>query len=1239
MTTTGSRDKVFISYRRTDSRDAATAIRLWLGRRLGDDAIFQDVTGIEPGDDFPEILTAQLQRASHVLAVIGKGWFAASDGWGNRRLDDQRDWVRRELEYALSQQSIIVIPLLLDGAVLPSDRDASRALPQSLVGLASRNSVKVDLDHIDRCLEPVARKIGGGVAKVGVLHRSLRVLGPVEICSDGRTIVAEPRPRLLFVLLALAEGQVVPERQLVDAVWGVAAPARAESALRTYVAGARRIASGLGMEIARTDSGYVLQGSMDFIDLREFTRLEGRCLAGPPATRLVELREADALWRGNALADLRQFRGGDDQGVALDHRRAVIRDRLLEALVENGAVDEAIVGLTERARADGWDTRIQVLLGQAVYYSGQQARALEFVQSRMKDWRDIKGLDPPDALCRLESSLLNGELVIPPRSATGPPVPTELAGLAHDRFFGRRAELAEVLRVLNDVAAMGRSRIVRLQGDPGSGKSQFLAEAAKRAGHAGWQCVYAWCEEGASPAYAPLSAALRLDAVEGKIPTAEFDRGPGSPWAKHEHLREALRNQAAAAPLLVLLDDCHWLDEPSRTFLRHLDRTPLASPVVVCMAQRASVTDDWASGRLAEITLMGYSADEVREVAIAHGLDQSWSDAVLSATDGLPLLVHDAVSRTGPELSSVAVAAHSGHLLLADRWHSMNDRARDIVRQAASLGAHFTLDQLVRCCEADADTVFDAVDTAYRNGIFKFDATVARRCRFSHATMRAGVLDATPPTQRSRLHLSVLTHLGPSLNELSAWNHATEASLVIPPDALVGFAIAAIQRLLTDLSFADGLTVVDGVREQIGDQYAALTPETAARLCLVEAKVRAAVGELGRARMLFDDCSRHAASSRDTLIRTESDRAAAALGYFVQEDPTIRARLVQRMAELSAVAPLTARFELLHQIADSDLMMARYVEADIAIEKLTQLAEQETDDYREALLCGVLHLRAHLLGMSQARTAIASRIHRLSRTPVNARVESRIARIDIIEALHEGDTAGAFAGAHRLIDASRRIGEPRAEWLGMVARVSHPMVCGRFEDAQRLASEAAMFGEGHGVEGTAEAYFAQKFIVNWLAGDLANLAVTPPPPASLEGTLAWSAGLAVIYAQLGDHDAAASELLQHVNDLEQLGTQWLGLVGVAVAVEAATLTRTFEIGRAARCVLNQHLDDHIIIGLGVLDLGPVARYLALAEALDGDVATAAERLTQLAQDVGTGEIWADRARHDLAELTTVTTRV
>src|SRR5262245_34621606 len=132
-----TRDRIFISYRRSDAAGSATAIRKTLLDRFGAQNVFQDVEEIDPGAVFPETLREELKRAAVVVAVIGKGWILAVNEFGQRRIDFDDDWVRIELSLALSDADVTVIPLLVDDARMPP----ASALPPSLRGLATRNAV------------------------------------------------------------------------------------------------------------------------------------------------------------------------------------------------------------------------------------------------------------------------------------------------------------------------------------------------------------------------------------------------------------------------------------------------------------------------------------------------------------------------------------------------------------------------------------------------------------------------------------------------------------------------------------------------------------------------------------------------------------------------------------------------------------------------------------------------------------------------------------------------------------------------------------------------------------------------------------------------------------------------------------------------------------------------------------------------------------------------------------------
>ncbi len=141
-----SRRRVFISYRREDSQPSVTALRLLLERELGADAVFQDVA-IDPGEHFPNRLHRELERARAVLAVIGPDWQGATDGRRSRsRLDDPKDWVRIELEYAVARpEEILVVPILLKGAEF-FGKSGSARLPTTLRRLASLQHVRADHD-------------------------------------------------------------------------------------------------------------------------------------------------------------------------------------------------------------------------------------------------------------------------------------------------------------------------------------------------------------------------------------------------------------------------------------------------------------------------------------------------------------------------------------------------------------------------------------------------------------------------------------------------------------------------------------------------------------------------------------------------------------------------------------------------------------------------------------------------------------------------------------------------------------------------------------------------------------------------------------------------------------------------------------------------------------------------------------------------------------------------------------
>ena len=149
--------RVFISYRRNDTKWAAGRLYDRLAAVLGAENVFLDVSNIEPGKDFVLEIKEVVGTCDVFLAMIGEHWLESAGDSTSRRIDNQRDLIRVEVATAL-ERNIRVIPILVDNATLP-DEDA---LPTDLASLARRNARQVsfesfhsDMDSFIRVLERI----------------------------------------------------------------------------------------------------------------------------------------------------------------------------------------------------------------------------------------------------------------------------------------------------------------------------------------------------------------------------------------------------------------------------------------------------------------------------------------------------------------------------------------------------------------------------------------------------------------------------------------------------------------------------------------------------------------------------------------------------------------------------------------------------------------------------------------------------------------------------------------------------------------------------------------------------------------------------------------------------------------------------------------------------------------------------------------------------------------------------
>lgn len=155
--------RIFISYRRTDTSGHAELLAHHLEDHYPGE-IFFDRIKLEDGDRWDKEILAQLNEAECLLVVIGNGWLLAQDKEsGMRRLDDPKDWVRREVQTGL-RKGIMIVPVLMGDSTMPKDQHLPKAI-RSLAKHEPRTIGKESKQDVSNLAEVLVSKIGPSKGK------------------------------------------------------------------------------------------------------------------------------------------------------------------------------------------------------------------------------------------------------------------------------------------------------------------------------------------------------------------------------------------------------------------------------------------------------------------------------------------------------------------------------------------------------------------------------------------------------------------------------------------------------------------------------------------------------------------------------------------------------------------------------------------------------------------------------------------------------------------------------------------------------------------------------------------------------------------------------------------------------------------------------------------------------------------------------------------------------------------
>ncbi|WP_051837182.1 AfsR/SARP family transcriptional regulator [Streptomyces sp. NRRL F-2580] len=347
------------------------------------------------------------------------------------------------------------------------------------------------------------RGVNPAVPRGGDGHR-FRLLGPVRMVLRGAAVrPGPPRQQAVLAVLLLRRRRPVTVDELVAAVWGDDAPARAAGNLRTYAWGLRTLLEpGRGArEPARVllgdGRGYVLHTAEDSVDVLRF---EGQVEAarqargrGDTAAEHALLADALGRWTGEALAGV-PGPFAEEERVRLGALRAAARKRYFACALRLRLHHAVIPELTALTREFALDEELRALLMRALHGCGRQAEAFTVFADTHRILGEELGVAPCAELTALHARLLahdpppvapDHRPPAPARAPAPPPAPPLLPPpppSPEQEVLPEAAQraLAQAERLLTEGVDRGVVPVLTITGPGGAGKTELAARIADR---------------------------------------------------------------------------------------------------------------------------------------------------------------------------------------------------------------------------------------------------------------------------------------------------------------------------------------------------------------------------------------------------------------------------------------------------------------------------------------------------------------------------------------------------------------------------------------------------------------------------------------------------------------------------------------------------------------------------------------------------------------------------------------
>lgn len=862
---------------------------------------------------------------------------------------------------------------------------------------------------------------------------------------------------------------------------------------------------------------------------------------------------------------------------------------------------------------------------------------------------------------------------------TAPAVPLAqaLTG-AHPVPFVDRPELWERLERHWECAVEGGRRLVLLGGEAGVGKTRLVTEFARSVHDDGDGLVlHGTCSEHAPLPYQPFAEALdhaaralgdRFDDLVGPaarevgriVPhlafrTAPATGGPGDPDAERFRLFAAitatLEALAAGRPLLLVLDDVHWAQEPTMQLVEHLSRSGPAGTCAL-LTYRSTPADASAAFKRAlpglrsrpgtDRQLLGpFGAEDVRrfvEAASGHRFHIGLHDVVamlIEQTGGNAFLLSEVwrhlveaqfvirphgrwrLARPLEELDSPEGVRE----VVDARLSRLSEPTRRLLGLASVAGDTFDAPTLAATTSEPVDVVLDLLEPAVDGNIVEIQGSDA--FRFTHGLVRHSIYDGLARGRRRRDHLDLARALEDRGDEAvtEVAYHLVAAVPLCELEVAVAAARRAASWATAAVAYADAARHLEAVRVLTGQD------RLRCELSLEVADAYMRAGDVETAQECCTEANRLARELGD-----ESGQVAAAIAY---DEANWRAGSHGGMAEalLRAALPLAAD-------------RATEVRLQAALGRALAFSGQGAQAWevsRAALAA------ARVLGEPDVLRAAYTALLFAPWTPATIHEQLAAARefvelarlVDNLEwelwaldkLIFGSITVGrldreALVRHHELAE---RLGQPLFRVLDLQAHALVATAEGRFDDAEGLAERAEQAGVYVSGGAATGGYGVQLFGIRREQGRLEEARPMVEAVANLgDQGATWQPALCLLYAELGMEADARTELARLVADgLPSVPRDALWLASLSYLADAAVAV---DDRRAAKLLYRELLPYRgLVVQAGTFlgAYGSVDRYLGALAASTGQARDAAAHFEDaLVVDVGSGmSVWEAHTRY------------